>query len=164
MIGICSTGSQQAPARRLGHMTASGLAGNLEVVGLAVTTEDGSSPDNRVIANRGGRPVLDYDLARIKPTHAEHEACIHDFSRALLHAGFAGASRWTGLAGTAHAVGSLITGTDAAASVVDPDGKVHGMEGLYVSDGSVLPRTSRVNAALTIYAWGLRLGAQLVAT
>ena len=28
-------------------------------------------------------------------------------------------------------------------------------------DGSVLPRTSRVNPALTIYAWGLQLGAEL---
>ena len=35
------------------------------------------------------------------------------------------------------------------------------MEGLYVGDGSVLPRSSRVNPALTIYAWGLRLGEHL---
>ena len=66
-----------------------------------------------------------------------------------------------GLAGTAHALGSMVTGLDPAASVVDPDGKVHGMEGLHVWDGSVLPRASRVNPALTIYAWGLRLGDRL---
>ena len=88
-------------------------------LGFFVTTEDGSHPDNRVISNRGGRPVLDYDLDRIKPAHDEHEACIHDFERRLLHAGFAGASRATGLAGTAHAVGSLVTGSDPATSVVD---------------------------------------------
>ena len=35
------------------------------------------------------------------------------------------------------------------------------MENLYVGDGSVLPRSSRVNPALTIYAWGLRLGDHL---
>ena len=81
-------------------------------LGFFVTTEDGSSPENRVLSNRGGRPVLDYELARIKPSQDEHEACIHDFDRRLLHAGFAGASRWTGLAGTAHAVGSLVTGSD----------------------------------------------------
>lgn len=132
-------------------------------LGFFVTTEDGSHPDNRVISNRGGRPILDYDLNRIKRAHDEHEACIHDFELRLLHAGFAGTSRGTGLAGTAHAVGSLVTGSDPATSVVDAAGKVHGMKGLFVADGSVLPRTSRVNPALTIYAWGLRLGTKLAA-
>ena len=37
-------------------------------------------------------------------------------------------------------------------SVVDADGRVHGLDNLYVVDGSVLPRSSRVNPALTIYA------------
>jgi choline dehydrogenase-like flavoprotein len=36
------------------------------------------------------------------------------------------------------------------------------MNGLYVADGSILPRISRVNPALTIYAWGLRLGEHVV--
>jgi choline dehydrogenase-like flavoprotein len=35
------------------------------------------------------------------------------------------------------------------------------MENLYVVDGSVLPRSSRVNPALTIYAWGLRVASKL---
>jgi choline dehydrogenase-like flavoprotein len=132
-------------------------------LGFFVTTEDGSSGDNRVLSNRGGRPILDYEFDRIRHSHEEHTACIHDFERALLHAGFVGTSKWTGLAGTAHAVGTLVTGDDPATSVVDPQGKVHGMEGLYVSDGSVLARTSRVNPSLTIFAWGLRLGEKLAA-
>jgi choline dehydrogenase-like flavoprotein len=35
-------------------------------------------------------------------------------------------------------------------------GKVWGFDNLYVVDGSVLPRSSKVNPALTIYAWALR--------
>ena len=66
-----------------------------------------------------------------------------------------------GLAGAAHALGSLVTGIDPAASVVDADGKVNGMAGLNVGDRSVLPRASRVNPSLTNYAWGLRLGDHL---
>jgi len=60
------------------------------------------------------------------------------------------------LAGTAHACGTLVAGEDPARSVVDRNGKVHGLDNLYVADGSILPRSSRVNPALTIYAWALR--------
>ena len=69
-----------------------------------------------------------------------------------------GLTRRIGLSGTAHACGSLICGRDATDSVVDATGRVHGIHGLYVVDGSVLPRSSRVNPSLTIYAWGLRVG------
>ena len=133
-------------------------------IGFFATTEDGSSAKNRVIS-RGteGMPILDYDLERIRPSHDEHQALVHAFEHQLLRAGLVGVNRYSGLAGTAHAVGSLVTGADARSSVVDPRGKVHGFENLYVGDGSVLPRTSRVNPALTIYAWGLRLGEHLAA-
>lgn len=45
--------------------------------------------------------------------------------------------------------------------MVDADGRVHGMSNVYVTDCSVLPRSSRVNQALTIYAWGLRVASRL---
>ena len=131
--------------------------------GFFVTTEDGSHPNNRIISGGGddGTPTADYSIERLPPAQAEHGAAIADFTRRLLRAGLAGVDRHLGLAGSAHALGSMVTGTDPAASVVDPHGKVHGMEGLYVGDGSVLARSSRVNPALTIYAWGLRLGDHL---
>ncbi len=133
------------------------------VFGFFVTTEDGSSPANRIISGGGdgGVPTADYSLDRLPPAQAEHNVAIADFTRRLLHTGLAGVDRYLGLAGSAHALGSMVTGMDPQASVVDANGKVHGMEGLYVSDGSVLPRSSRVNPALTIYAWGLRLGEHL---
>jgi choline dehydrogenase-like flavoprotein len=56
----------------------------------------------------------------------------------------------------------IIASTSSTGGVVDPHGRVQGMKGLYVANGSVLPRTSRVNPALTIYAWGLRLGDYVV--
>jgi choline dehydrogenase-like flavoprotein len=66
------------------------------------------------------------------------------------------------LAGTAHACGTMVAGNDSVNSVVDGNGKVHGMTNLYVADGSILPRSSRVNPALTIYAWSLRLATKLI--
>jgi choline dehydrogenase-like flavoprotein len=133
--------------------------------GFFVTTEDGSHPSNRIISGGGeeGIPTADYSIDRLPSAQAEHAAAIADFTRRLLHAGLAGVDRYLGLAGSAHALGSMVTGTDPMASVVDPNGKVHGMQGLYVGDGSILPRSSRVNPALTIYAWGLRLGDHLAA-
>lgn len=131
-------------------------------IGFFATTEDGSSLGNRVISGAGTTPpVLDYDLKRIEPARHEHHALIHAFIGQLARAGLVGVERYAGLAGTAHAIGSLVTGDDPKTSVVDPTGKVHGMANLYVGDGSVLPRTSRVNPSLTIYAWGLRLGDHL---
>jgi choline dehydrogenase-like flavoprotein len=64
---------------------------------------------------------------------------------------------------TAHACGTLIAGSDPETSVVDRDGKVHGLTNLYVADGSVMTRSGRVNPAFTIYAWGLRLADHLSA-
>ena len=52
-------------------------------------------------------------------------------------------------------------GSDARHAVVNTRGAVYGIDGLYVVDGSVLPRSSRVNPALTIYAWSLRVAALL---
>lgn len=133
--------------------------------GFFVTTEDGSSPDNRIMASKGPGelPTLDYDLKRIQASVAEHRAIIRGFKTRLLQAGFFSIAQQMGLDATAHALGSMVTGNDPALSVVDAAGKVHGFDNLYVADGSVLPRSSRVNPGLTIYAWGLRLGQYLAA-
>jgi choline dehydrogenase-like flavoprotein len=138
-------------------------AAGARAYGFFVTTEDGSSRDNRVVScgGHGGLPVMDYDFSRIQPSIDEHRRVVRAFEARLLRAGLVGVAKYMGLAGTAHALGSLVTGNNPGKSVVDAHGKVHGMENLYVADGSVLPRSSRVNPALSIYAWGLRLGQHL---
>jgi choline dehydrogenase-like flavoprotein len=134
--------------------------------GFFLQTEDGSDPRNRVLErHRAGalEPVLDYDRQRLAAAAREHRQFTWALTRALLGAGLIAATQRIGLAGTAHVCGTLICGKDPATSVVDAEGRVHGMEGLYVADGSVLPRSSRVNPSLSIYAWGLRVGAHLAA-
>lgn len=131
-------------------------------IGFWATTEDSSSAKNRIISGGpGGKPIMDYSLDRIPRAVKEHHALIEDWIERMLGAGLAGVDKYMGMGGTAHAVGSLVTGTDPKTSVVDAHGKVHGMENLYVGDGSPLPRVSRVNPSLTIFAWGLRLGEHL---
>ncbi len=134
--------------------------------GFFLQTEDGSDPRNRVVEHRTGaviERVLDYDSRRLVAAEQEHRQFTRALQRSLLAAGLLALGKRVGLAGTGHACGTLVCGADPRDSVVDAEGRVHGMSGLYVADGSVLPRSSRVNPALSIYAWGLRVGARLAA-
>ena len=123
--------------------------------GFFLQTEDGSDAGNRV--QEGTVPVLDYDVARLPAAAAEHRSFTRAFQTALLKVGLVSFTKRISLNGTAHVCGSLVCGRSPADSVVDAGGQVHGMTGVYVVDGSVLPRSSRVNPSLTIYAWGLRV-------
>jgi len=127
--------------------------------GFFLQTEDGSAAANGINTEYGsGLPQMDYDRRRLAPAQAEHRRLVRDFRNALLlRAGCLGFSKAIPLGGTAHACGSLVAGHDPASSVVDASGKVHGMDNLYVVDGSVLPRSIRVNPSLTIFAWSLRV-------
>ena len=140
-------------ARALGH----------RAYGFFLQTEDGSDPANRVIAKTNGAqyPRLDYDPARLPASVTEHRRLVRDFGRSLLKIGLPAAAKAIPLAGTAHACGSLTMGADPQTSVVDSEGRVHGLDNLYVVDGSVLPRSSRANPSLTIYAWALRVAERL---
>jgi len=134
-------------------------------LGLFLQTEDGSHPDNRIVAAAGSppRPQIDYDPARLPEAYAEHAALVSTLRRQLVRLGYVSVARAIPISGTAHACGTLAAGADPTRSVVDAVGRVHGMDNLYVVDGSALPRSSRVNPALTIYAWALRV-ASLLAT
>ncbi len=126
------------------------------VYGFFLQTEDGSHPDNRVHGTaRAG--CLDYDLGRVPAARDEHARLVRSLKRDLLASGYLPLTKSIGLEGSAHACGTLMAGEDPSASVVDADGRVHGLDNLYVVDGSVLPRSSRVNPALTIYAWSMRV-------
>jgi choline dehydrogenase-like flavoprotein len=128
--------------------------------GFFLQTEDGAHPDNRVrVASAASQnlPQLDYDVRRTPAALQEHQRLVRSFRLALLRAGMLAFSQRIGVAGTAHVSGTLGAGKDAATSVVNAVGKVHGLSSLYVVDGSILPRSSRVNPSLTIYAWSLRV-------
>jgi choline dehydrogenase-like flavoprotein len=62
-----------------------------------------------------------------------------------------------------HPLGTARAGADPAASVVDPQLQVHGVDGLYVADGSVIPSSLGVNPQITIMALAARLARSLSA-
>jgi choline dehydrogenase-like flavoprotein len=51
-----------------------------------------------------------------------------------------------------HQQGSCRMGTDPASSVVDRNGRVHGVPNVYVADGSLLPNPGGANPSLTLQA------------
>jgi len=134
--------------------------------GFFLQTEDGSAAENRVrdAATHGAMPVMDYDDRRVEAARREHRHFVSGLQRALLRAGLVSFTQRIGPSGTAHVCGTLITGNDPLTSDVDACGRVHGLEGLFVVDGSILPRSSRVNPSLTIFAWALRCADMLVRT
>ena len=126
--------------------------------GLWLTTEDGSSPDNRVTDGLGGQPpTFDYQHSRLPQAVSEHRRLRRRIRFQLLMQGMPSAARKSPLTNTGYACGTMMAGDDPETSVVDSRGRVHGFENLFVADGSVLPRAGRVNTALTVYAWSLRL-------
>lgn len=60
-----------------------------------------------------------------------------------------------------HQAGTCRMGEDPRTSVVDPHGRVHGVEGLYVADGSVHVTNGGFNPVLTIMALAWRTAAAI---
>ena len=61
-----------------------------------------------------------------------------------------------------HLFGGCVAGRDAATSVVDPQLRVHGTDGLYVMDASVFPSNTGVNPQHSIMAIARVAAARLV--
>jgi choline dehydrogenase-like flavoprotein len=64
---------------------------------------------------------------------------------------------------SAHQMSSCRIGQGPATSVADPDGQVHGVRGLYVTDASAFPNASGVNPMLTVMALARRTASRIVA-
>jgi hypothetical protein len=62
-----------------------------------------------------------------------------------------------------HPCGTCRMGLDPQSSVVDQDCRVHGIENLYIVDGSVMPTSGGTNPSLTIAANALRVADRIQA-
>ncbi|GJM07785.1 MAG: hypothetical protein DHS20C11_00610 [Lysobacteraceae bacterium] len=85
------------------------------------------------------------------------------FSRQLLRSGLGrGTVHFAGhLTGGGHYIGTTRMGASSANSVVNENGKVHGLENLYVSGSSTFPAGGAANPTLTIVALSYRLAEHL---
>ncbi|MCD6672971.1 MAG: GMC family oxidoreductase [Burkholderiaceae bacterium] len=110
-----------------------------------------------VSLDENGREKLE---VAFRPSEHERLDAALRFSRQALQAAGATKICWTGLIST-HTQGGCRMGDDPARSVVDRNGESHEVKGLFVGDGSLVPRTLSVNPSLTIMALATRLAEHL---
>ncbi|MBU8909590.1 GMC oxidoreductase, partial [Desertibacillus haloalkaliphilus] len=61
-----------------------------------------------------------------------------------------------------HETGTCRMGDDPSTSATNRYGQIHGVEGLYVADNSVLPTVGRANPTLTTVAFAIRTADYIV--
>ena len=94
-------------------------------------------------ASENSRRLLDFHVARARESLLEAGARSVDTLTLMRSAGW-------------HLLGTARMGTDPATSVVDPWGKAHDVDNLYVVDGSVFVTAGGVNPTNTICSLALR--------
>ena len=139
---------------------------DLQLFGVA---EHIPHPDNRLRlsdrSDQNGVPLLqlysDYDVEDRRTLRAMK-------ARILQWADACGLEQRTRLFSTydqpaaAHVAGTCRMGSDPERSVTDVDGRVHGVDNLYIADGSILPTLGAGDSpSLTIQALAMRIASGL---
>lgn len=121
-------------------------------------------PDGVFTLGKDDRLVLDWDKRRSQPFYDEVVKVGEGIGKSL-DARFIEnpLTQFLGRLITVHALGGCPMGTTRDEGVVDPWGRVHGVPGLHIADGSVMPGPVGPNPSLTIAALADRFSDQLLA-
>ncbi|HSU14018.1 GMC family oxidoreductase [Longimicrobium sp.] len=143
-------------AVRLAEVPASRLTGILSIA------EDQPRAENRVRLDPERTDA--YGVPRMVVEHdytardlAARRFMIRKAKQILRRAGALFCVNWD-VSTFSHAVGTVRMGEDESTSPLDSECRFRGVEGLYVTDGSVFPTSAGVNPSLTIAANALRVG------
>jgi cholesterol oxidase len=120
----------------------------------------GTDAGNGVLAMRDGRITLYWDPTDSLPLYKEITASLKELSQQLggNYAKPAGYNPVTGTGLiTAHPLGGCVMGDTKRNGVVNPTGEVHGVPGLFVADGSIIPTALATNPSYTISALAERV-------
>ena len=139
------------------------------ISGLIVIAEDKPNAENRIAlatgaANRFGMPSATITHRYDARDLAARDALVGAARRILREAGAAPVMFPYNIMTFSHAVGTVRLGADPARSPLDERGAFRGLDNLFVTDGSALPRSGGVNPSLTIAANALRTGTHIAAT
>ena len=143
--------------------------GRDRAVVLVMQAEDAPQSTNRVDLDPAVRDLDGLAVARVTYKNHAFELSARDFySPKLLDILGASGARWAAIApqnsipASAHVMGTLRFGSDAASSVCDADGRFHDVGNLYAADGALFPTSSGFNPTLTIMALATRVGGAIV--
>ena len=129
-------------------------------------------PDNRVTLGETldpyGQPI---PFVRHECTEADrrslvalHELLARELPRSgvgTLESTLADEDPWPIALDASHHMGATRMGTDPRTSVVDPDGRLHTVENVYMAGTSVFPTSGNANPTFTIVALSIRLAEHL---
>ena len=154
---------RRAAGRLTGTFLATPLVHRLQ--NLLCVAEDEPDPENRVsLADETDA----LGMQRIRVEHRyrtadqDRLALLVRRARKILRAAGALATHVWPISSFSHAVGTLRMGSAGDGAVVDATGRVHGLDNLFVTDGSVFPASGGVNPSLTIAAGTLRIAEGIV--
>ena len=126
-----------------------------------LTSEDLPNPENRVLLDPEGGIRLHYtpnEILTKKLRHLlEHIGCEPHLLPKNAYFG-----KRLPIAGTGHQNGTVRFGRDPNSSALDVNCRAHGVDNLYVVDGSFFVSSAAVNPTLTIIANALRVGDHLL--
>lgn len=121
--------------------------------------EEEPNPDNRIELMEGSNA---WGVRPARMTHAFSAdakklwSAMRDEGIAIFKAGGA-TETWHTPMGSAHLAGGTIMGTDPRLSVVDSQGRIHGIDNLYVAGSGTFPTEGGVNPTFTLLALALRM-------
>lgn len=125
---------------------------------FAMIMEDFGDRENRLVVNDANRIRFQYRISpdmKARTAFARHAVRekLSEFRKFWLQPDV--------MVDLGHPTGTCRFGTDPKTSVLDLDCRVHGLENLYVVDGSFMPSSGGTNPSLTIAANALRVGAAI---
>lgn len=119
-----------------------------------LTTEDLPMLENRVEVLPDGRTAIHWHPTNMGP----HRELVKRCRRVLRKAGYPLVfTKRMGIDTNSHQCGTAVMHHDGDQGVVNPDGRCHDLDNLYLADASVLPSSAAVNPALTIGTLALRM-------
>ena len=142
------------------------------LAGCSLVGNDLPYLDHTVTLDPGVRDVFGLPVARITWSYGTYEQVAQRFwiprlKTMMTRAGAAVAlavpatQNSGGVPTGSHVMGGMMMGADPAASVTDAHGRVHGLDNVYVADGSVFVTSGAHNPTNTIMAMALRNMRQL---